>query len=499
MKNILLIVLQFVLLITNGQARGKISRIKYSGQIKSDQDSIKLFAAWYPNYIMGTMQDAEYQLRYVTLDKAGKFKFSLPAIDRPGRILIAEYVTNTIICDYQLMEPGDSISIFADIKNGGENVDLQFSGKGSGKYNCGWALSQIPFDIYTRKQVEQKIQLADSISSIKFEIMERYKSKLSPLIYSILKADITGKINNDILFSQFGQIIDWGIVKNGDISDTNKSILNKISSRKQPVSNDVASLSKDYIPYLYNKLKVEMVLSNKTGSVNYVLFYNKIKQQYSGSLRDKLLSYFLLYDLDLTGVFSKVTDEEYTKCLKDGLTAVKTPWLKSYVNRQYNARAKGGKAFNFLLPADSSNKKIQLSDFKGKVILLDIWSYQCTGCYKFAQTFHAKIWPLFKTDSNFVVVSMMIDGSTKESYMRRLRAEGNVHYTFPDYINLFGGRDISMGREIEKAYNLSVYPTILLIGKNNKIFSSRVPTPLEHDDPNIERLIELIKEALKIS
>ena len=172
------------------------------------------------------------------------------------------------------------------------------------------------------------------------------------------------------------------------------------------------------------------------------------------------------------------------------------------INAKLQTGTFSGSTFDFTLPADSSEtKQVSLSDLKGKVVLLDLWSYQCTGCILFANTFHKKVYPLFQNNPEFVVVSVMLGESSKEAYMRRLRSEGNVVYTFPDYTNLFGGKGIASAREMETYHKIEAFPTILLIDKQGKVFSSTLPAI--YGDPrnkelekNVQKLIDLIQKAL---
>jgi peroxiredoxin len=195
-------------------------------------------------------------------------------------------------------------------------------------------------------------------------------------------------------------------------------------------------------------------------------------------------------------LFGSSDPSVYTKCLKDGTGLIKTPWIKRPVTNYLRSRGKGMSAFNFSLPADSSGRIVKLSDFKGKVILLDMWAYNCTGCYLFNNVFHKMVFPIFKNNPDFAVVSVMADESTKSSYMDRLRGKGGVTMTSSDYTNLFGGKGQVMGRAMEQHYVISGYPAIFLIDKSGKIYSSTLPYFNESDSPNVQKLIEVIKKAL---
>jgi hypothetical protein len=82
--------------------------------------------------------------------------------------------------------------------------------------------------------------------------------------------------------------------------------------------------------------------------------------------------------------------------------------------------------------------------------------------------------------------------------LRSVNTEGLARfsiYTYPDYINLFGGKGEENGRMLENHYYITSYPFILLIDKKGKIFSSSIPFP--YDDTTAEKLRALINQALE--
>jgi hypothetical protein len=136
------------------------------------------------------------------------------------------------------------------------------------------------------------------------------------------------------------------------------------------------------------------------------------------------------------------------------------------------------------------------------VVLLDIWGYQCTGCTEFTQAFHKAVYPLFKDDSNFRVVSILASLTPYSLYMYRLRntpqpgLEKYSIYTYADYINLFGGKGEDEGRMMARHYNIAAFPFVVLIDRQGRIYSSTVPFFTDTQSENVAKMVNLIKEAL---
>jgi hypothetical protein len=132
-----------------------------------------------------------------------------------------------------------------------------------------------------------------------------------------------------------------------------------------------------------------------------------------------------------------------------------------------------------------------------------MWAYQCGGCSEFAQAFHKAVYPFFKDDTNFRVVSILASLTPYDLYLFRLRStpqpglEKYSIYTYPDYINLFGGKGVESGRMMQKHYNISADPFIILVDRQGKIYSSTVPYFTDTQSENVSKMVKVIKEALR--
>ncbi len=111
-------------------------------------------------------------------------------------------------------------------------------------------------------------------------------------------------------------------------------------------------------------------------------------------------------------------------------------------------------AYDFTLP-DLNGKKVSLSDFKGKWVVLDFWGSWCGWCIKgFPQLKEA-----FTEYGNKIVV-IGIDCNESEEDWRA----GVEQYQIP-WLNLYNGNN----RELYEAYNIEGFPTKAIINPEGKI------------------------------
>ncbi|MDQ0107498.1 peroxiredoxin [Chitinophaga terrae (ex Kim and Jung 2007)] len=475
--------------------------VHLSGKIVSNRDTIRLIVGFWRNYITGF--GAEYETMKVSLDSLGRFDVTLPQIDHPFRIQIGDAFSHNLLFNRnQIAEPGDSIFILGIIRDqdlpSDSNFTAVFTGKGSAKYQCIQALKKNPAPtMYHIPTTESKIEITDSLINAKLRTVSNFSKEINQDILETMKADIIGDCKFNLSLSIFSDII-YNKSIQPNVKATKKVIFDDIMQKDHIfISNDILSQSAGYTQYVYLKEKLRILFSLGRNQMTYKALYENIKSLYDGKLKDKLLAYCSLNTIDLVEFFEGSDPDEFRDCLEDAANNIKVPWLNEPVKKLLSTRAKGAPAFNFSLPLDSSSRRINLEDLKGNVVLVDMWGYICTSCYRFAQAFHEKVYPEFQNNKNFKVISIMLDPyADRDKYLQRLRMENGPAYTFNTYINLYGGKNEQIAREIEKYYNINVAPFIILIDKKGRIYSTTIPFFTEKNSPNIEKLSALIRKAL---
>jgi thiol-disulfide isomerase/thioredoxin len=483
--------------------------VTISGQVNTDKDSVRLVVQLARDPIVGYGEEIERI--HVPVGADGKFSFTTPSLFRLARLSILDGLTgNTLFTrEQQIIAPGDEIELTGNIHDQGEPYYFKatFSGKGAAKYECIQALKTTNLSILdSAKGIKNIIRVCDSLLNSRTKIIKNFSNRLTAEEHDLIQADMTGELKQAALKNICGY--NFGSIHKpkpdaGELAQK-KKIFDAFMAHFNPAVDhkEINAHSFTYRQYLYQKARVEAVFENNGMGVSFAQLFKKLAQAYKGPLRDKLLGYLLLSSSENYYFFGGIDPDEHAKCLQEALTVIQTNSVKDRIKTSLVGQVKGSPAFNFTLPADSSEiKQVSLSDLKGKVVLLDMWSYQCTGCVLFSNTFHKKVYPLFQNNPEFVVVSIMLGESSKSAYMRRLRSEGGVKYTFPEYINLFGGTGIASARDMETYHKIEAYPTILLIDKQGKIYSSTLP-PIYGDprnkelEKNIQKLIDLIQRAL---
>ena len=436
------------------------------------------------------------------LDDSGRFHLVLPAISHPGRVEIMNPKIGKwlISLDPLLIEPGDSIYFKSDSsRNNGFTVHVDIQGRGAAKYICKQAMEgmRLPLEF----DVKNSLHVADSVLQLRWTFLNKYKTHLTPLAYQIMKADAAGEILNMDL-NAYHQIYNKQLGK----ADGEELTRNFDSLKKRVVrwkaSDEGNYYSTEYISFLKQLEGIGYSMEHSGAYIDCETLNRIVRENYAGLTREKLVAFTLFRDIEYYMV-----PEKYFQYIRKALAIIHTPYLRKMIEYQYRI-CKGTVPYHFDLPMDSSNKRVRLSDLKGKVVLVDMWGYACTGCYSFANAFHEKVYPLFKNDPRFMVVSIM-GLANRNAYLHRLRNQDSdgtqlkegFYYTFKDYINLYGGdEELTSVVKMVRYYHYCGFPFILLIDKEGKINCSTAtsfPVFFDNDSPHIPILIDLIRSLLK--
>jgi peroxiredoxin len=112
-------------------------------------------------------------------------------------------------------------------------------------------------------------------------------------------------------------------------------------------------------------------------------------------------------------------------------------------------------AADFLLP-DIQGQVVRLSQLKGKVVLLNIWTTWCPPCRKEMPTMETLYQRLQGHDFVMLAVSQDVDG--QKTVLPYLREGG---YTFPVLLDVRG--------EVGKKYGVTGYPETFIINRQGNV------------------------------
>lgn len=142
--------------------------------------------------------------------------------------------------------------------------------------------------------------------------------------------------------------------------------------------------------------------------------------------------------------------------------------------------AKGLPAYNFFL-YDTKENLYSLSDFKGKVVVLDLWAMWCAPCLAEKPHF-IKIEEEYKNREDIIFIGVSVDGLSRKDVWKNFVAKKGWKN-----IELLSNFDES----IMKYYKIEGIPRFMIFDKEGKIVTVDAPRPSE------EEFRTLIEQTLK--
>lgn len=211
----------------------------------------------------------------------------------------------------------------------------------------------------------------------------------------------------------------------------------------------------------------------------------RVKIMMSATSNDTLKSYLLksqLEELELSvGNYSEFRDvflpyEKYAK-----VPSVKQKYNAMYTSYVADTVFIGKPAYDFTLP-DMNGKMVNMKDFQGKVVLIDVWATWCGPC-KTQMPFLKEVEDHYKGNDNVVFVGLSIDGAKdKEKWLKMIKEKQLEGVQLLD----------DFGKSFGRKYKMVAIPRFLLIDKKGNWAEIRCPKPEEK-----EKLIKYIDRELQ--
>jgi thiol-disulfide isomerase/thioredoxin len=209
---------------------------------------------------------------------------------------------------------------------------------------------------------------------------------------------------------------------------------------------------------IFNNLRLEN--QKITNPIEAIL--GNISQIANDTLKGELAVKFASINKSLAGFLNY--KEQYGKY---AITKSQQNKLRDMELALYDAKD-GSPAIDFKF-ADKDGKQVALSDFKGKLVYIDIWATWCGPC-KQELPHLKKLEEEYHNNKNIVFLSVSTDASKD-------------HQKWKDYlvsekltgVQLFAGDNALNG--IVKPYKVVGIPRFVLVGKDGTIISSNAPRP----------------------
>ena len=133
---------------------------------------------------------------------------------------------------------------------------------------------------------------------------------------------------------------------------------------------------------------------------------------------------------------------------------------------------------------DAEGNEHTFEEFKGKVLVIDVWATWCHSCLANMHKFTGmRQW--FKKESDVCFITISIDRS--EDKEQWLEAIGK--HDMQDMLNFFP--DCEMQSQFESDFQISGVPRYIIIGKKGEIISAHAPSP----GPDMVSMIEKARLA----
>jgi thiol-disulfide isomerase/thioredoxin len=406
-------------------------------------------------------------LTSVTADKDGKFYFK---VDMEVEIAYFSLSKDRLgnqnrlspIFRFYLIEGGDKISVDLKVKNESLSMygkinrdwDVRFTGKGSEKLIFLQMVNELPN--LRNKQEDQFIvdEVYEGNLRPALKLLSEHKSKLSPMVFDVLTADLIGLFLRDGIHDRLGRIYETRNVK---INTKIDSLLAKNSwiISKDFCTEKAAFISKTYATFLVD---YAIGLCQLYKYDKRIFVFNWIKENSDGLLRDKMLTYFVS-KYGRTEYFNETNINELNML-------VSNPISKRKIKEELAISHERVLAKSFKLP-DVNGKMTSMDSFKDKVIFIDFWFTGCGACSYYYQSTLSVIEKKFKEHSNVVFVTISVD---KDISKWKASLDGG-EYTSKNAINLYTG-GVGINHSVIDDYKVIGYPNPYLIGRDGRIFNA---------------------------
>ncbi|CEN54292.1 redoxin family protein [Capnocytophaga canis] len=218
----------------------------------------------------------------------------------------------------------------------------------------------------------------------------------------------------------------------------------------------------EYLQYILNELtkKDTTEIALQTKQLNAITTLN------DPIFKDQLLFYTLNESLQ-----SSFDTNERSELIQNYASLIENTKIRNRIKtiyRQGEKVSRGSQSFDFEAE-NLESKTVRLSDFKGKYVVIDVWATWCGPC-KYDYPYFEKYALKYKNNPNFVFVGMNAD-SKREAWLQDVQNKSKSIVQlrpFDSEMNAF-----------KENYNITKYPTYILLDKDGKFISAQMPRPTE--------------------
>lgn len=485
-------------------AQASKSTVTISGSLERGNHLLdSVFLDIHEDYVAGT---AGPQVKFTLKQpvRNGKWKFVLGKVTKPMYIsLRSPYTDSTSNADWMahtlylfMIEPGDSVNV--GFKKIIENPE--FTGKSAIKFQ--WMFESYEKINVKRKSmslknahVDAKVRFRNVEDAMNFQIssLDSIRNSLSSDGYEILKANIIGE--------QLFPLMEYFTIHQFKQANKDSSFLEetmeiykekymdvKIDTKKQHLYA-IAYFYPIYLRFnafarlLYYKRK------NMADTIQIIPLINKLYPK--GILRDKIITGLVFFNSNS----NKFSDEFSSSALN----SIENIQDKKIVLKLIGNLKRGTDITDFKF-RDTQGKVVELHQFSGKTIIVDMWFTGCISCIELAKSL-GKIEDTYKHNPNLVFVSISID-QKKDIWLNSINPKtkegGSVkfsNYFASDSTKYLYTDGKGGAHPFIKKYNPNgAFPGLIIIDKHGKLFDAQPAIPVNEEMSVL--FLQVLNEAL---
>ena len=147
------------------------------------------------------------------------------------------------------------------------------------------------------------------------------------------------------------------------------------------------------------------------------------------------------------------------------------------------ASQEGMEAYNFMAK-DSEYQSIKLTDFAGKIVLIDVWATWCGACIAQKPHFY-ELASVYKDNDDIQFIAMSVDSSV-EIWQNYLAKNKKLSEDVNELIIPNG-----MRTEFGERYSINFLPKYILIDKEGRIIDSNAQKPSKELESKLNKLLSI--------
>lgn len=439
-----------IFLMLAGTAAAQQSAAVITGRVVDHPVQKVSLSYWYdPGISPAVTQD--------TLLKSDSFYFriSVPA----GRVIFFYADAGSGYNFYGMIRGGDSLQMVMQgdsIRFGGSSAVLNRAVYTAKREQSVVQLPVLPDAFRLAAAWRQRLQAAGKVLAV-------YRDSISTATWALVRSHVLAEAASGLVSTV------WKVAAAPDSTLEERQVLfykdNILPALPQIIPSDTTVTSIRYLNYLLQKAEADYFIQHRYECNNRAI-YEWLKTHYSGRLRDRLLAHSLML-----GFAAGNSPEEQEWCVRDYLELVQDDACKQAIAKLYGRSRKGisrgvtAPVFSF---PDAQGNLVSLRQFSGKVVLLHFYSGKD---------------PLLPA---LTEIKNCFDDSVT---FVNICCDGNAVRGLPGWIWQLDEQH----RDVLTQYNISKYPSFIIVGKNGKVYAIKPP------DPAVDRgtaLTNIIYEAL---